>query len=779
MRFNFGLIFILPVILFGLNTQVRCQERTRIDSLFSVVESLSMKEGFLRDTTLISIYLELGKEFSGDNTNLDSALYYFDNAIGLSSESIKKWKAKLTEEKKLYLKIIKAEGYSEKGKLFYNAKMFRESDSLGLLAIDILKPASSQNIKGVQKRAYKTYTITLLWVGTSLAIRGQYEKALEYFKEADKITKITGDIYNRSKALSTIAVIYKNQGEYKKALDYNFEALLMAKESKDPDQIALVYSNIGILYKNLEDYDKAIDYYKKSLTLYEQTNNKKHIGRMFNNMGVALKNQKKYDEALIYYEDAIKIAKELNREGDLIGAYTNAANILYTQKKYDEAKEYLLEAAEIGEKNDSKTSLVNVYSSLGLTYLKLGQKKKSLSLFQKMMQYAEEMKSDKFKAEAHENLYEYYSQVNDYKEALYHYKEFIKLKDELNDSETQKAAIEKETEYKYQMKKIADSVAFAEQNRMNEQLVKEKEKQLKATKNQQIMLGVVAVLILVFAFFMYNRFKVTQKQHNIIDKQKQIVEHKNKEISDSIDYAKRIQDAILPSRHSLTENLKNGFVLFKPKDVVSGDFYWSESFGDKTYLAVADCTGHGVPGAMLSVICSNALSMVLLEEKVKEPGKILDHTREIIIQKLKKSGEFVNDGMDISLCAIDKHTHEIKWAGANNGIWIIQNTFSGKELKEIKPDKQPIGIYDRAQDFTTHSLTLNPGDSIYLFSDGFADQFGGKSGKKYKSRALKKFLLSVFHYSMDEQKELLEKEFESWKGDHDQVDDVCILGVKL
>ena len=278
---------------------------------------------------------------------------------------------------------------------------------------------------------------------------------------------------------------------------------------------------------------------------------------------------------------------------------------------------------------------------------------------------------------------------------------------------------------------------------------------------------------------MFNRFKVTKKQNYIIEKQKEIVEVKNQEISDSINYAKRIQEAILPSRHTLSDSLEKGFVLFKPKDVVSGDFYWVETLNNKTYLAVADCTGHGVPGAMISVICSNALSKVLLEEKVTEPGEILDHTRTIIIEKLKKSGESVNDGMDISLCAIDKVNNELKWAGANNPLWVISNSYNDIKLKEIKADKQPIGIYENATPFTSHTLSIHKGDTLYLFSDGFVDQFGGDKGKKYKVGKFREFILSIHHNPISEQKELLEKELENWMNDYEQVDDICIVGVRI
>ena len=500
---------------------------------------------------------------------------------------------------------------------------------------------------------------------------------------------------------------------------------------------------------------------------------------MYTNMGVALKNQKKYEGALEYYEEARKIALKDNNERNLVTANTNAAVVLIMLEKYKEAQSYLFEVVEIAERNQSKSTLVTAYSALGMTYANLGEVEKALPLYEKMLEYAEDMDSDKFRMEAYVKLYEYYDQVGDYKQALSFYRKYIDTKEKLNSLENKKAAIEKETEYNYRMKKIADSIAFAEQNKVNELLVEQKEKELKSKQNQQITLGVVALLILIFAFIMFNRFKVTKKQNNIIEKQKDLVEVKNQEISDSINYAKRIQEAILPSRSRLADSLQKGFVIFEPKDVVSGDFYWTETYKNRTYLAVADCTGHGVPGAMMSVICSNALSRVLLEEKITEPGEILDHTRTIIIEKLKKSGESVNDGMDISLCAFNKDKTEIKWAGANNPLWIISNTMNKLNLQEFKPDKQPIGIYHNAKSFTTHSIPLNKSDTIYLFSDGFVDQFGGEKGKKYKVGKFRAFLLSIQHHPIEEHKELLEKELSIWMGDYEQVDDICIVGVRI
>jgi serine phosphatase RsbU (regulator of sigma subunit) len=277
---------------------------------------------------------------------------------------------------------------------------------------------------------------------------------------------------------------------------------------------------------------------------------------------------------------------------------------------------------------------------------------------------------------------------------------------------------------------------------------------------------------------------LTQKQNKIIEEQKHVVEEKNKEITDSINYAKRIQEAILPSRKSLNDNLKNGFVLYKPKDIVAGDFYWLETVNSINpniiYFAAADCTGHGVPGALVSVVCSNAISKALLEEGITETGKILDRTRELVIEKFSKSEENVKDGMDISLCRLDISTKKLQWSGANNPIWLIRKNGEGvHELFETKADKQPIGNYADIRPFTTHDIELKEGDSIYVFTDGFQDQFGGEKGKKFKASKLKELLLSVQNEKMDDQKLLIDDTFEKWRGNLEQNDDVCLIGVKL
>ncbi len=251
------------------------------------------------------------------------------------------------------------------------------------------------------------------------------------------------------------------------------------------------------------------------------------------------------------------------------------------------------------------------------------------------------------------------------------------------------------------------------------------------------------------------------------------LKEKNIEILDSIAYAKRIQSAILPSTNQVQEHLKESFILYKPKDIVAGDFYWLEPVGEKLIFAAADCTGHGVPGAMVSVICNNSLNRSVREYDLDVPGEILDKTRELVINEFEKSEDEVKDGMDIALCSIENTT--LQYAGAHNPLWIVRND----EIIEIKADKQPVGKFDNLKPYTTHTIELLKGDVIYLFTDGFYDQFGGKLGKKYKSVKFKKLLLSIQSKSMHEQHDYLEQEFESWKGELEQLDDVCVIGVRI
>jgi serine phosphatase RsbU (regulator of sigma subunit) len=256
----------------------------------------------------------------------------------------------------------------------------------------------------------------------------------------------------------------------------------------------------------------------------------------------------------------------------------------------------------------------------------------------------------------------------------------------------------------------------------------------------------------------------------------QRLDERTKDLRDSINYAKRIQDTILPSERLLNEAFREHFVYYKPKDVVAGDFYWIKLKEDCVYFAVADCTGHGVPGALVSLICHEALEKSVFTLHDKNLNEILDSVRDLVVKKLNAKGyQKVKDGMDIALCKIGPDKKKLEFVGAHNPLWVSRN----KEIIQIKGDRQPVGLYDNSSPFKNHQFKIEKDDVIYLSSDGYVDQFGGDSGKKFKSSRLKKQLLGISNNKLKDQKLELANQFVKWKADFEQLDDVCIMGVKV
>ncbi|MBC7696686.1 MAG: SpoIIE family protein phosphatase [Burkholderiales bacterium] len=313
------------------------------------------------------------------------------------------------------------------------------------------------------------------------------------------------------------------------------------------------------------------------------------------------------------------------------------------------------------------------------------------------------------------------------------------------------------------------------------------------------------VLLLLLSVVIFKSYRNKKKANELIslqkqevEKQKHTIEEKQKDILDSIHYAKRIQDALLKEEQHVNDHLPEHFVLFKPKDIISGDFYWALEKQDHLYLAAADCTGHGVPGAMMSMLGIAFLNEITGIEQLLSPAEILNRLRDKVVKELGSSGQ-TKDGMDISLCKINLLSGELEWAGANNPLWIISKRHcevenqkqsqqtteiasiprnDGYLLTEIKPDKQPIGYSDSYKPFTNHTFTQKD-CTYYLFTDGYADQFGGAKGKKFKYKPLQEKLINLSDASLDVQKTQLNTLFDEWKGDLEQVDDLCVIGVRV
>ncbi|MBK9283449.1 MAG: SpoIIE family protein phosphatase [Sphingobacteriaceae bacterium] len=319
-------------------------------------------------------------------------------------------------------------------------------------------------------------------------------------------------------------------------------------------------------------------------------------------------------------------------------------------------------------------------------------------------------------------------------------------------------------------------------------------------RKQYFIYGQFTVFAIIFSVIQH--FKNNNEEYEQeLELKNKLIHEKNHEIIDSITYAKRLQKAIMPRKKEITAKIPDNFILYKPKDIVAGDFYFAVQKNDQFIIAVADCTGHGVPGALVSMVCSNALHRAIEDMNLTEPGMILDKVRDLVIDSFNKNEFDVKDGMDISMATINTKTGDLAWAGANNPLWYIptesiielsdfseypiSNEFKISKplahsgVKEIVANKQPVGKTDKKTRFTTHFLKLAKGSILYLFTDGFADQFGGPKGKKFMYKQLAELIFSIRHLSMREQREKLESVFDTWKGDQEQIDDVCIIGLKI
>lgn len=311
-----------------------------------------------------------------------------------------------------------------------------------------------------------------------------------------------------------------------------------------------------------------------------------------------------------------------------------------------------------------------------------------------------------------------------------------------------------------------------------------KERELKQSKNFISYISMGLAVILIFSILLFRNILQKKKAHSLLElktveiaSQKKVIEEKNKDITDSINYSKRIQEAILPSRELKKKLFHNAFVLFKPKDIVSGDFYWFSEKNGTRLIAACDCTGHGVPGALMSMVGNNTLNQIVNERGIIEPNEILNNLDKEV-RKALKQGENTNskDGMDVALITF-KSPNEISYAGAHRPLWIIR----GNTLEEIKANKISIGGHqsDEEVNFTNHNIKLSKGDSVYIFSDGFADQFGGEGKKKLMTKNFKKLLQSIQHLGMPEQEEHLDNAIENWKGNLEQVDDILVIGIRI
>lgn len=612
---------------------------------------------------------------------------------------------------------------------------------------------------------------------------GNYRKALDHNYAALDFAREMNDSARIGSTLGNLGSVYYTQGDYPKALEHYLAALKIAESRNEKQRIATQLGNIGSVYLLQEDHRQAISHYRKALKIDRENHDTAGIAFDLGGIGGAYIQRIMPDSALVYYRQAAECEKNAGSK------YSNARvlgniGICWSQlgdsadtpaermADYDSALYYYRQSYDIAEEiGDKRGKAINM-SNIGRMHLDLGKYADAEKIILAASALCDSIGIPATQKDAELNLYVIYDTLHDYKKALRHYMNYVSLRDSLVNEDKSKEILRDQMNFEFEKKSAVD------QAKANEELARQK-----VIRNGFFAGGLLLLVIAAISLRAYRMKKrsgeIIARQKMEVENQKLLVEEKQQEIIDSINYAKRIQSAILPTETEIENQFRESFVLFLPKDIVSGDFYWMAKTKEFTFIAAVDCTGHGVPGGFMSMLGNSLLNEIVLEKQITDPGEILDLLRLKIIGALKQKGEAGEnkDGMDMALCRFSNDFTRVVFSCANNPLWICR----GDKMMEFRPDKQPVGISgsEKILQFTTQEERLLQGDCVYLFTDGYADQFGGEKGKKFKYKPLKELLISNRGLEMKAQKEVVTKAFADWKGSLEQVDDVLLIGIKI
>jgi len=635
----------------------------------------------------------------------------------------------------------------------------------------------------------------------------KYADALHSLNAGLKIATDLNDTSSMALFYTRIGLVYFRLANQPEALQADLTSLKLREEIKDSASMVSSLINIGNVYSEQGNFSEALKYEKKALRLSLKYDQKNNISACYNNLGGIEVKSRHYGEALENFNKSIEVEEKMGDNEGIAIAYGNVGEIYVDLGRYDTAVKYIMKSLVMKKKGG--------YRRVESSYEHLAELNNLLKHYAVAKLYADTVLKISLATgskdciqSGYESLSRADSGMGDFRSALANYMLAESWRDSLVNDENTKKTVQAEMNYAFDKKQDAEK---AEQDKKD--LLQHEQ-----SRKQQITIYFISgilFLVILFAFVVVrslrqNRRKtviiskqkeevekqkeevekqkavveqqkaVVEEKNELIEQQKAVVEEKNKDITDSIRYASRIQRALLTTDEYITEHVKEHFILFKPRDIVSGDFYWAFNGYGVLYLACCDCTGHGVPGAFMSLLNISMLNESVIERKIIRPDRILNDVRDNIIKALNpdRVDTESQDGMDCSLCAFDFKNGVLQTACANNPVWIVRKDTG--ELEEIAPDKMPVGIqYGDQKSFTVRNLKLNQGDVVYMFTDGYADQFGGPKGKKFKYKALSEKIKMISDKPMQEQKNILEQTFEEWRGNLEQVDDVLIMGIRV
>ena len=590
------------------------------------------------------------------------------------------------------------------------------------------------------------------------------------------------------------AIVYAFDEQYDKCTKTCFEAI---KKAKNIDKKATMRSTatLGFAFMKLQDFDRSNEY---SQTAYNLAISHKDTGLVLSTLNVLSLNKKntnQLEEAMELFEESLQLSREsgnILRESQTLFNMYNVLSKLGDKKK---SVEYLNKSIELSKGNDTYTGTAINFHALAFSYWELGQLNKAAVAADSAIEYAILSNNFEVLSATYSNRGNIAGEQKDYYTAWACMTAAFTYQDSMNITQLNDFADQAETDFKEEARLIQDSLKNEQQELELENKDKINKERL-ASRDRLIWIFVGAiVLFLIAGYFILKSNRLIKSQNALVNSQKEEIQLQHSEIRDSIDYAQRIQAAMINKR-SEWDKLGSHFIFFRPKDVVSGDFYWAHNKGDLSIWVVADCTGHGVPGAFMSMLGFGFLNEIVIERDCSDAAETLNLLRSKIIAALGEKGENqARDGMDVSICVWNRKTNEMQYAGANNPLWIIRHKSSeaptsvkritttensALQLLEIEPDKMPVGFVDgNNKPFTNKTIQLFSGDTIVQLTDGYADQFGGPNGKKLKYAPMKRALIEMQSLQFDQQYEVLAQNFSNWRGDLEQVDDVCVVAVKV
>lgn len=620
---------------------------------------------------------------------------------------------------------------------------------------------------------------------TAIARKGNDSLAIELYLAALKYKLPKKEIRFQASLHQQMGRAYYHLANYDLALNSFYKALALQEGDSMKIDRASTLNSIGNVFY-FTSKSEAVGYYEQSLKIHQSMGNLEGIASQLGNLGLIYLSEKNYKKGIEYSEQSLQHYRKLGNERsiarsevNLALAYKEAGN---TDKALPHAKESLLIASKLKDKRGIATATIMI----GNIYLKMNDCKVAIGYYEPGVALMKELGMRSYEWETSYFLAQCYMKVGQKDKALELFPRAIEMRDSIYEGEMKSLITEKDAKYQTLQKEGQIKLLTAEAE-VSELKLRKRETYLLAASIITFLLGIVSLVVFFFYRVRTKANVILEKKNSEISAQNLLIEEKNLHITDSIRYAERLQAAILPKDEAFKKHFKQSHILYRPKDIVSGDFYWMETVGERVFLAVADCTGHGVPGAMVSMVGFQGLNKAVLEEKLTSPAQILQRLSDHIEEAFEKSGGTVKDGMDICLVAIDTRTRTVNYAGAHNALWVLSSKEDlpnanlreeqdGKRMFELKADRRSIGGFMDAGTFTEAQFQLNAGDQLFLFSDGFADQFGGPDGKKMGSKRMRE---TVREMALAGKLSALGTIFEDWKGTEEQVDDVTVISVMV